>query len=283
LLDAAARQLFSVASEVRLFITPAPTLGRPEVRAALVSTLQSGGVGLVYFQDKLGGEISLSPTSRSPELAFDITLAQIQLDTPSQLPHLVRYAIVEAQTMEFHGTYRYAVKNLEDALRLHRTDFTNAVQANPGWISDRIQGPNTANVFKRMFYQMMMKFQIANHDACAGCAIAIPTAVWDSWQKHLGAPELELQPDGSYVLRANTDAPETRASWILIFDIDADSATVPNPLRIRKVIKTTAESIAHYALRIAPSEALVPGGSADRLLTTIQRRLASWWPQIQLA
>ena len=31
----------------------------------------------VYFQDKLGGEISLSRTGASPELSFDITVVEL--------------------------------------------------------------------------------------------------------------------------------------------------------------------------------------------------------------
>ena len=39
--------------------------------------MAAGGRVFVYFQDKLGGEISLSRTGASPELSFDITVVEL--------------------------------------------------------------------------------------------------------------------------------------------------------------------------------------------------------------
>ena len=80
------------------------------------------------------------------------------------------------------------VRNLRDGLRLHPNTFPDTLQANKNWLSEGVEGPNIANVFKRTFYQMMFKFQLGKHPRCAGCVLAIPQSVWDSWQKHLGAP-----------------------------------------------------------------------------------------------
>jgi hypothetical protein len=184
--------------------------------------------------------------------------------------------------MDFHGSYKYAVNNLKDALRLHGAQLPRVLQQNQDWLSDHIEGPNIANVFKRTFYQMMLKFQIGAHELCAGCVLAIPSSVWDSWQRHLGKPELEARPDGHFALRP----PEGRfpadrvPAWIYVFDIDQSSRVSPNPVRIRRLVATDAESVSYYALKVAPEAAVAPGGASDRLLATIRRRLATWWPEL---
>lgn len=77
LLEDAARRLFDVEPARPLVVTPAPTLARAEVRESLTALATAGNGAVVYLQDKLGGEISVSPTDRSPELAFDITMVEI--------------------------------------------------------------------------------------------------------------------------------------------------------------------------------------------------------------
>lgn len=280
LLEDAARRLFLIGTKRSLLLVPAPTLAKTEVRKRLIDSVNAGNAGVVFLQDKLGGEISLSATERSPELAFDTTLAEIL--PQSGTVAVGRYGILEVQTMDFHGSYKHAVNNLKDALRLHPDEFPRVLQENQAWLSDRIEGPNIANVFKRTFYQMMLKFQIAAHESCAGCILAIPESVWDSWQRHLGKPQLQARSDRTFALTRPGAAPPSGRipAWIYVFDIGAGTATSPNPIRTRKVIATDAESISYYALRVAPEAAVAAGGSADRLLTTIRRRLITWWPEL---
>ena len=122
------------------------------------------------------------------------------------------------------------------------------VRANEAWLSERIEGPNIANVFKRTLYQMLLKFRLAGHGGCAGAALAIPAAVWDSWQRHLGAPDLHyVEADATYRLDGTCENPH---AWIYVFDVDAQSPLTPNPLVIAKIIGTDADAIArHAALR----------------------------------
>ena len=150
------------------------------------------------------------------------------------------------------------MKNLTDAPRLHTSDFHAIVRENQGrWISERIEGPNIANVFKRTFYQMMLKFQIGAHPSSAGCVLALPAAVWDSWQRHLGKPELTPQADGTFVLSRPKGLPPGHVpAWILVFDLDADSSLTPNPIILRSAIATDADSVA------------------------IRRRPSAWWPAL---
>lgn len=156
--------------------------------ARLTDAITANGVGYVFFQDKLGGEISVIGTSRSPEMAFDVTVVEIRPDGEGGFA-VSRYGILELQTMDYHGTYRHAVSNLRDGLRLHEETFADALRANlTRWSGQGVEGPNIANVFKRTFYQMLLKFRLAGDgSAAAGTVLAIPQSVWDSWQPFLGA------------------------------------------------------------------------------------------------
>jgi hypothetical protein len=278
LLEHAVRRLFSLEVSAPFLVAAAPTLALDEVRGEVERMASDGGAAFIYLQDKLGGEIGLPATERSPEMAFDVTVVEIV----GRGGHagMGRFGILEVQTMDFHGSYRHAVKNLEDALRLHGSDFHRVLESNQDWLSDHIEGPNISNVFKRTFYQMILKFQIGAQEACAGCVLAIPRSVWDSWQRHLGRPDLHQNTDGTYSLRTHesgTSASKTPA-WIMVFDTDVTVQVSPGPLLITKSIATDADSIAHYALRVAPEVAVAQGGSADGLMETIRRRLSAWWP-----
>jgi hypothetical protein len=66
LLDAAVSLLFDCGGSAPAHILPAPTLAKPVVRDLVMSTLSAGGDCIVYLQNKLGGEISLSRTDRLP-------------------------------------------------------------------------------------------------------------------------------------------------------------------------------------------------------------------------
>ncbi len=283
LLESVVRRLYKVDASRQLFVTPAPTLARDEVRNELTKLVASGNAAFTYLQDKLGGEISISATERSPELAFDITIVEIVGKSGNLVPG--RYGILEVQTMDFHGSYRRAVNNLEDALRLHGADFHSVLESNQGWLSDHVEGPNIANVFKRTFYQTIMKFQIGTEETCAGCVLAIPLAVWDSWQRHLGRPELRANPDGTFALEHPTGAGVAGRvpAWIVVFDIDSGNQRSPNPIAITKVIGTDADSVSYYALKVAPEAAIAPGGSVDRLQMAIRRRLSTWWPDLVMS
>lgn len=103
LLSDAVERLFGPAEGSPYLIVPAPALLREEARSAILSATASGGSAIVFLQDKLGGEISLAKTHRSPELSFDITLVEIR-GSGGGLPDVSRYGILEVQTMDFHGS-----------------------------------------------------------------------------------------------------------------------------------------------------------------------------------
>lgn len=278
LLEDAARRLFGHPTATSIDIVAAPVLADPRERATFLDRVRRGKPAIAYFQNKLGGEISLSATARSPEMSFDATMVEV-LETQTG-PTLGRYGVFEIQTMDFHGTYRKAVGNLHNALELHGNDFPSQVARHPEWASDGMEGPNIANVFKRTFYQMMFKFQIGDHPSSAGCIFAIPRAVWDSWQRHLGAPDLIESADGTWRLGVSADGLPDPSAWIYVFDLTESEDQSPNAIELWRVIGTDSASLSHYALTVAPDAALSEGGAVDNIALSIRTRLKHYLPEL---
>ena len=275
----AVRKLFQVPDSIVPFAVPAVTLTKPDVRADITDRLGRGQPVFIYFDAKMGGELSIPPTDQSPEFAFDVTI--VELNIKDGLAHIGSFGILEIQTTDFHGSYRAAVNNLRDGLRLHPANFPATLQANQQWLSEGIEGPNIANVFKRTFYQMMFKFQLGAHDRCAGCVLAIPDAVWDSWQRHLGAPTLTAEADGTYSLLApGQPRPAHVPAWIYVFSPDGAAATTPSPIKLSKIIATDVTAMNYWALEVAPQAALSNIDSSVGLLALLARRLKKLWPEL---
>lgn len=279
LLNNAIRRLFGFSVTQAALIMPAIRLVQAEARAAIQESLTSGGRVFVYFDAKVGGELSISRTAESPEFSFDITVIEIELS--EGLPHVGRFGIVEIQTMDFHGSYKHAVANLKDGLRLHPHTFPETLSQNQQWLSERIEGPNLSNVFKRTFYQMMFKFQLGQSSRCSGCVLAVPLSVWESWQRHLGGPVLTEEADGTFsLLEPGRGRPEVVPAWIYAFDLDAGAEVTPSPIAAPLIIATDAAAMSFYALELAPAKALatidLPGG----MITQLGRRLTTLWPEL---
>lgn len=273
------RKLFDISASLDPFVAPAITLTKEDVKADVRVRLNSGQPVFIYFDAKMSGELSIPATDKSPEFAFDVTIVEIRLE--NAVPHIGRFGILEIQTMDFHGSYRDAVKNLRDGLRLHPNSFPSTLQANQSWLSDGIEGPNIANVFKRTFYQMMFKFQLGKHGRCAGCVLAIPQSVWDSWQKHLGAPKLIAENDGTFSLLApRQKRPSPVPAWIYVFDPNGSANTTPSPIKLSKLIATDVPAMSHWALDVAPLAALENIDSDTGMLSLLARRLKKLWPEL---
>jgi hypothetical protein len=282
-IDTVAARLYGATKETPLHAFAAPTLSQTATQIQLLSLLQAGARAFVYFNSKIGGEISISGTSKSPEMAFDVTL--VELLWSQRALELGRFGILEIQTMDFHGSYGKAVQNLTNGLGLHPDGFGSVLQENQWWASEGIEGPNIANVFKRTFYQMMFKFNFGQTPSCVGTALVISAAVWDSWQPFLGAPTLIDAGDGTFRLTLseselrNGDVP----AWIYVFDIDANSKTTPSPLSFSRVIGVTAEALAHYALKEATAAASVQLLSETGIYSTLRRRIQAYWHDQEFA
>ena len=264
-----------------VLIRPVVVLANDADKAELVSTVRSGVRSFVYFQDKLGGEISLSKTGASPELSFDITVVELLATGGEGASEaegdfsiaIGKYGVIELQTTDTHGSYSHAVKALTSALDLHSVDFPAQLAGNPEWAGRKIEGPNISNVFKRTFYQIAFKFQVTKQDTSVGCALALPRPVWDSWQPFLGAPELHEQPDGTW--RLLDDETSQPSDWIYVFDIDTEPGDggKPAPIRVSLVIGTDAATLSRAAFEIAPARAISHGGELDAVAETIRRRI----------
>ncbi|MGD0683887.1 MAG: hypothetical protein ABSA03_02110 [Streptosporangiaceae bacterium] len=112
-------------------------------------------------------------------------------------------------------------------------------------------------------------------DTSAGCVLALPQPVWDSWQPFLGAPELHQQPDGTWRLLDDHDAHPS--DWIYVFDIaDQPDDTGPAPLEVRLVIGTDAQTLSRAAFDIGPAKAVEHGDAHDAVVSAIVRRLGSY-------
>ena len=279
LLYDAARRLFGIGADDLPLLVAAPVLANEHEAAEFRTAVRAGRPAIAYFQNKLGGEISLQATDRSPEFSFDATMVEVLADGDRLA--VGRYGIFEIQTMDFHGTYANAVKNLNAALHLHKEDFGTAVGAHPRWLSEKVEGPNLSNVFKRTFYQMMFKFQLGLHERSAGCIFAVPQAVWDSWQRHLGQPELLHRADGTSRLAVPEEIDAPSKSWIYVFDVEVSSTTSPNVLVLNQAISTSAAALSHYALARAPAAAMEPGGAADKLIESVESRLGLYLPEFK--
>lgn len=279
LVSSAVKRLFNLPSTASPRILPAVNLGKPDERADITRRLSASELVFIYFDAKLGGELSIPQTARSPEFSFDVTI--VELVEAGGIPHIGAFGILEIQTVDFHGSYRAAVRNLREGLRMHGGRFGRTLRGYQHWLAEGVEGPNIANVFKRTFYQMMFKFQLGQHERCAGCVLAIPQSVWDSWQKHLGAPELTPERDGSFSLLAPDHRPAGRfPAWIFVFDTVPRDELTPSPISLKKVIGTDAPSMSYWALEAAPKAALSNISSEAGLLAALARRFKPIWPEL---
>ena len=271
-----------------VLIRPVVVLADEAGRSEVLDAVHGGGRAFVYFQDKLGGEISLSRTGASPELSFDITVVELLPATSADLwPGLSepavtvgKYGVIELQTTDTHGSYSHAVTALNSALDLHKERFSDQLAENPEWAGRKIEGPNISNVFKRTFYQIAFKFQVTKRDTSVGCVLALPQPVWDSWQPFLGAPELHEQLDGTW--RLLDDQAVRPNDWIYVFDIDTEPSPSgrPAPIRVSLVIGTDAATLSRAAFEVAPAKAVAHGGEHDAIAETITRRLGRYLSEI---
>ena len=130
---------------------------------------------------------------------------------------------------------------------------------------------------------MMLKFKIGASDVCTGCVLALPKSVWDSWQRHLGRPELVPGEGGVLRLAAPSEVHTSRSkTWIVIFDIDPTPSEGPSPIIIEKIIATSAEALGYYAFDVAPAAAVSADGPVASIANQIRFRLAQYWPELAM-
>ena len=278
LMEEAVRRLFNPAPDAGApLIIPAVRLSDEAERARVIEALAAGVSVYIYLDQKLGGEVSIPKTTRSPEFSIDVTILELKLI--EGLPEVHRFGALEIQTMDFHGSYEHAVKNLKDGLRLHPEQFGSIVDQNQAWLSDRIEGPNLANVFKRTFYQMAFKFQLGQGEGCVGTALAIPKPVWESWRHLLGDPEL-CKGEYSVLAKPGETEPAQPIAWILSFDLVSCPEGGADRIRFDEIIATSAAALSYWALEVAPLHALEFAMSEVGIPGSIKRLLMKVWPEL---
>jgi hypothetical protein len=291
LLHAMIRRLFDMKRDERLHVLPVTNLEDAQVRARLVADVNdpSAPRQFITFQQLFGGEIGLPRSPASPEFSFDATVVEVApglTETGGATIRLGRYGVIEMQTTDTHGSYRYAVKALRDALDLHSSEFGVQLASHPDWPGRKVEGPNISNVFKRTFYQIMFKFQITRRESSAGCVLALPRPVWDSWQPFLGAPTLIDVGDGTHRLGSSTaDQPacDPPRNWIYVFDIaeapPGDGGSTP--INIDLVIATDASTLSKLALDLAPAHAIGNSLDSDTVMLALRRRIGTFVSEIE--
>lgn len=282
----AAGRLFGYAPNLPMHFVAAPTLQSTRTRDIIRAGLAANEKVIVYFQEKLGGELSIGKTQYSPEFSFDWTFLEVSSLEPEIT--LGRFAVLEIQTMDFHGSYRHALQDMEGLLQENPEAFHDALTTPEGIaaLSKKVEGPNLSNVFKRTFYQMAYKFQLSGHHDCAGAAFAIPKSVWESWARHLGNPTLSEAHDGTFFLESSggeDESPEGN-SWIFVFELsersDPSYTEAPRSVKPWKVIKTDAKTIVNLALNESPAKAIQDGGPLEALKNSARKRIKKYWPEV---
>ncbi|MFD7367532.1 hypothetical protein ACFV4I_14850 [Nocardiopsis alba] len=282
----AARRLFGYNEDVKMSFIAAPALSDKRTQENVKETLDAGEIVLVYFQQKLGGELSVSKTSFSPEFSFDWTLVELLKVSPEI--SLGKFGILELQTMDFHGSYKHATIPLREKIEVEPESFHGTLQGFEGKniLSRKIEGPNLSNVFKRTFYQMAYKFQLAGHENFSGGGFAVPYSVWTSWSRHLAEPRMKKMDDGTYVLvpeRGSKNYQPTGNSWIFVFTLDdsIDSRAEINNggIRMWRAIRTDAETLTKLALKESPARVLVDGNTIPQVAVKAKRKIESFWPE----
>lgn len=134
----------------------------------------------------------------------------------------------------------------------------------------------------------MFKFQVTRRESSAGCILALPRPVWDSWQPFLGAPSVVPVEDGTYRLRDprgddyDVVASDRAPNWIYVFDIadepPEDGSTTP--ISIELVIATDAPTLSRLALDVAPANAIGDGTGEDTVLVALRRRTRPFLPGV---
>jgi hypothetical protein len=261
---------------------PISILSDPKGMEALQESLKLDQRAFVFFQDKLGGEISISSTPSSPEVAFDVTV--VEISRTKEALHLDRYGFIEIQTMDFHGSYKAAVSNLRDAHGLHKKKFPRELAANPLWASQHVEGPNIANVFKRTFYQMLLKFELSKDGASAGTVLVLPESVWESWQPFLGRPTIERVSGTEYkIVGADNKGYHGTNAWIFVFRLDETSADAISPVRITSKIRVSATDLLQHAFVAVPQNMLHWARTENALLNRIRERIRRAVPTLTIA
>lgn len=179
--------------------------------------------------------------------------------------------------MDFHGSYKHAVTALNNAVDLHGSSFPSVLSKNQEWLGRKIEGPNIANVFKRTFYQLLIKFRLAGHEDCKGTVLGLPKAVWDSWSPHLNSPD--LVPHGDHMVLKDTVSDRLNNSWIYIFETNGKSSSSREPLTTKTRVKVDVDALIKKAFSDVPEH--ITGRLIGNIRTSIMNRMQTFYKYVE--
>lgn len=150
-------------------------------------------------------------------------------------------------------------------------------------MSEAVEGPNIANVFKRTFYQTLLKFELSKEGAAAGTVLAIPDSVWDSWQPFLGKPQVEYVRDSEFRIKgADNISYHGTNAWIFVFRLDEKSPRAVSPVKLVAKIRVSATDLIEHAFVTVPKNMLHWSRTEDALLQRIRNRIRRALPAFEI-
>lgn len=284
ILTQAIRLLFKIQPEVPVFVFSGERIKSSEGRLQLLSSVKDGcGRVFIFMADKLGGEVDFSETEASPGAKVDVSVIEIIACDDSGVPvEFGNHLIYEIQTADFHGSPLHAVQSLESICLEgdKNSNFHENLKKDIEICGIGVEGPNKSNIFKRTFYQAILKIQMAKHESCAGFVLILPSSVWMSWMKHLGNPDIQKHSSGRSVLLGSDENVYQQVSqsksWIFVFDIEQKSLTSPHPLVVKEMIAASSNALLEYAFEKA-TEAAFKNDVVNRYRDVFCKRIKSVW------
>jgi hypothetical protein len=139
-------------------------------------------------------------------------------------------------------------------------------------------------VFKRTFYQMLLKFELSKDGASAGTVLVLPESVWESWQPFLGRPTIERVSGTEYkIVGADNKGYHGTNAWIFVFRLDETSADAISPVRITSKIRVSATDLLQHAFVAVPQNMLHWARTENALLNRIRERIRRAVPTLTIA
>lgn len=266
LIKEAVHLLYGVPRDADVLILSGEAIKQESYQKLLCDAINSGiRRAFIFLADKMGGEVDIPETTHTPGTKVDVSIIEVLSVGADGVPDKYgKHLHYEIQTADFHGSPLHAVREIEELAARANTPqaFYDELSADIQRCGIGVEGPNKSNIFKRTFYQAVLKIQFAQQqDDCAGFVLVIPTAVWESWKKHLGKPDMPAQ-NGITALARNQEEREaimaSTKAWIFVFEIE-DAQPLdghPRPLKIVQRVGVTTEMLTHFAFEKVGQAAL---------------------------
>jgi hypothetical protein len=142
--------------------------------------------------------------------------------------------------------------------------------------------PSRGNFISEWFGQRIYPdVRLSKNEAAAGTILALPEAVWDSWQPFLGRPTIEKVSDSEFrITGSDTKSYHGTNAWIFVFDLNAQATESISPVRVKSRIRVSATDLVQHAFVAVPNTMLRVVKTDDLLLRRIQDRIRKAIPTL---